>query len=99
MTTIYADFNARTADDRIRLDPLGSKKSIAAGRVAAGTWVWVTDGEVRAGAHAYYLAEAASWHDTSAVASLPQLNVYIPCWQLPVLSRHSASLEKESEQS
>ena len=50
MTTLYADFNARTADDRVRLNVVGSQESLAATNVQPGTWVWLSDGEVRAGA-------------------------------------------------
>jgi tetratricopeptide (TPR) repeat protein len=49
MTTIDVDFNARTADDRIRLSTLGSQRSVDETGVEAGDWVWLTDGEVRAG--------------------------------------------------
>ncbi len=49
MTTIYADFNARTPDDRVRLDTLGSQQSIQQAAVEPGMWVWLTDKEVRAG--------------------------------------------------
>ena len=50
MSSIYADFNARTADDRVRLDTVGSQQSVAEEGVGAGTWTWLTDGEIRAGA-------------------------------------------------
>lgn len=47
MTTIYADFNARTPDGRVRLSTTGSRASLSTSSVGPGCWVWLSDGEVR----------------------------------------------------
>ncbi len=50
MRVVEADFNARTADDRVRLTTRCSQKSLDRLRVDVGDWVWLTDGEIRVGA-------------------------------------------------
>ncbi len=46
MKSIWADFNARTEDDRVRLDAAGSKKSLVEARATVGEYALLTDGEV-----------------------------------------------------
>jgi tetratricopeptide (TPR) repeat protein len=50
VTAIYADFNARTRDDRVRLNTVGSKQSLSETGAGPGAWVWLSDGEMRSGA-------------------------------------------------
>lgn len=45
---VYADFNARLADDRVWLNTRGSIASLAKVDVSEGDLVWVSDGECRA---------------------------------------------------
>jgi hypothetical protein len=45
--TIYADFNARTKDDRVWLTTAGSLRSLAEASAGPGTRAWFSDGEVR----------------------------------------------------
>ena len=47
MPVIYADFNARTEDDRVRLTTVGSRRSLAKTPVAPGESVWLFDGEMK----------------------------------------------------
>src|ERR1019366_6209884 len=48
MKTMRADFNARTSDNRVRIDTPLSKRAIAEVSVGPGTWVWLQDDDVRA---------------------------------------------------
>jgi len=50
MKTIDADFNALTDEARVRLGTRGSRQSMASQGVRAGDWVWLTDGDLFAGA-------------------------------------------------
>lgn len=47
MKTIWADFNARTTDDRIRLNTIGSVRDVIEAGAKPGDQVWLSDGEVR----------------------------------------------------
>ena len=47
---IWADFNARTTDDRVRLTTVGSARDVASAGAKPGSWTWLSDGEVRVGA-------------------------------------------------
>lgn len=50
MMATYADFNARAASDRIRLDTVGSLESLRETPVLEGDWVWLSDDQLRVGA-------------------------------------------------
>jgi tetratricopeptide (TPR) repeat protein len=50
MKTIWADFNARTESDRVRLDTRGSIESLSKTPVSPDEWIWLTDDEVTVGA-------------------------------------------------
>jgi tetratricopeptide (TPR) repeat protein len=49
VSVLNVDFNARTADDRVRLDTIGAAAAVLKSRITPGTWAWLTDGEVRVG--------------------------------------------------
>jgi len=50
MRTIWADLNARTQDDFIRLNTRGSTKSLERVGAKSGEWIWLCDGELMVGA-------------------------------------------------
>ena len=50
MRTIYADFNALTESESIRLTTRGSEEDIRQYGVRPGDWVWLSDGEMLVGA-------------------------------------------------
>jgi len=71
MTFIEVDFNARTEDDRVRLDTSGSKRSLLETSARVGDWVWLSDGEVRVGglieeSHGRLVAKVA-WETTEHI--------------------------------
>lgn len=47
MLTIWADFNARTAEDNISLETDGSRADITKFGIHPGSYVWLSDGEMR----------------------------------------------------
>ncbi len=49
VVVIWADFNSRDKDDRVRLTSLGSMKSLAEAGSAVWLhdWIWLSDGDVR----------------------------------------------------
>jgi len=78
MVAIYADFNARTASDRIRLDPAGSIESLRENPVREGDWLWLSDNDLRVGAQIErqgneYLARPA-WETLEDIAAAGQMN-------------------------
>lgn len=70
---IFADFNARTSDDRVRLDTVGSRASLIDHEVRPGDWVWLSDGEVRVRALVEHedgkLFARVAWETTRKVAT------------------------------
>ena len=50
MRTIYADFNAMTAGDCVRLTTRGSEEDRRRLGVGIGEWIWLSDGELIVGA-------------------------------------------------
>lgn len=50
MNTVYADLNARTQDDRIRLDWEASAVTLKRLDPRAGDWIWIGDEDLRVGA-------------------------------------------------
>jgi hypothetical protein len=52
LRTIFADFNAMTESDGVRLTTRGSQDDMRRLGVRVGDWVWLTDGELIVGARA-----------------------------------------------
>lgn len=47
MKIVYADFNARTKENTIRMNTVGSIRSLTEHCVQSGEWVWLSDGEIQ----------------------------------------------------
>jgi tetratricopeptide (TPR) repeat protein len=50
MKTIFADYNAMTEKEHVRLTCQGSREDIQAARLTPGDWAWLSDGEIVVGA-------------------------------------------------
>jgi tetratricopeptide (TPR) repeat protein len=50
MKTIFADFNAMTEAEQVRLTTRGSQEDILSSRLRPGDWTWLSDGELLVGA-------------------------------------------------
>lgn len=83
MKTIFADFNAMTESDKIRLTSSGSEMDVRQAGAKPGDRVWLSDGEVLVGARletdpAYGLVGVPAWGtmvhlDGSDAGSIPQV--------------------------
>ncbi len=50
MKTMFADFNAMTESEHVRLTTRGSQDDMERLGIKPGEWVWLSDGEMQVGA-------------------------------------------------